>query len=481
MHQFKEDDSHNTNYIASPTASKFLKCTDYMQMLMGPVGCGKTASCCIKILMTAMAQAKAPDGIRYTRWVVVRNTYEQLRTTTVKTWQDWTRWANTRVTYTSPISHHLRFNDVDLEVWFISLEGPKDIRKLLSLDTTGVWLNEARELHWASLEAATQRCSRYPQKELGHPTWFGVIGDTNPPDDDHWFYKTFEEKKPENYTLFKYPPGLLEQNDEYVLNPNAENLNNLVSRYYLNMAAGKSKEWIKVYLQGQYGTVSDGMKVYPEFNADLHVKANLKVLPDVPLVLGWDFGLTPACVICQITPHGQLYVLDELQAVHTGIKTFARDVVLPFLHEKYSEHPYSSLECYADPAGKARLDSDESSSCIGILNELGLMTEPANTNLFAPRRNAVAEFLNKLIEGSPGFLISDRCQILIKGFKGHYRHRRVEVIGEERYKNEPEKNNIYSHLQDALQYVALMSSPRVSREPILEDMPFRQPPPFFAR
>ena len=37
-------------------------------------------------------------------------------------------------------------NDLDLEVIFLALDRPEDVKKLLSLELTGIWINEAREI-----------------------------------------------------------------------------------------------------------------------------------------------------------------------------------------------------------------------------------------------------------------------------------------------------------------------------------------------
>ncbi len=82
---------------------------------------------------------------------------------------------------------------VEMEVLFMSLDRPADVKKLKSLDLTGVWLNEASELAKAVLDMATGRVGRFPSKVQGGATWSGVILDTNSPDDDHWYYELAEK------------------------------------------------------------------------------------------------------------------------------------------------------------------------------------------------------------------------------------------------------------------------------------------------
>lgn len=342
---------------------------------------------------------------------------------------------------------------LDMEVFFFPVDRPEEIGKLKSLELTGAWINEAGELPKAVFDMVTQRVGRFPPARQGGPTWTGVLLDTNPPDDDHWYYRLAEKDRPKEWDFFKQPGGLVEVNGEYKPNPTAENIKNLPAghEYYLRQVHGKNKEWIKVFLLGNYGTISDGKVIYPEYNDDIHCR---KVSPytDKPLLLGFDYGLTPACVICQVSPRGQLIVLAELFAKDMGIRQFARDVVRPFLALNY--HGYSFQAC-GDPAGMSRSDTDEK-TCFMELAEEGIACVPALTNSFVGRREAVAKYLTRLVDGQPAFKVDPSCDMIRRGFNGRYQFRRLQVVGAERYKDVPDKNE-YSHLHDALQYAALHS------------------------
>ena len=63
-------------------------------------------------------------------------------------------------------------------------------------------------------------------------------------------------------------------------------------------------------------------------------------------------------------------------------------------------------------------------------------------------------FLGRLIDGQPGLIIHPQCQMLRKGMGGGYAYRRVQVSGEERYRDVPDKN-MYSHVCEAAQYMML--------------------------
>jgi hypothetical protein len=420
---------------------------------MGPVGSSKSSACCAEIFSRACEQ-KASQGVRKTRWAVIRNTYPELKSTTIKTWMEW--FPLTDMKWDAPITGWLRFplpdgTRVEAEVLFFPMDRPEEIGKLKSLELTGAWINEAGETAKAVLDMCTQRVGRYPAQKFGGPTWTGVIMDTNPPDDDHWWYRMAEKEHPKDWEFFRQPGGLLEDNEGLKPNPLAENVKNLPGghEYYLRQSAGKTPEWIKVFLKGEYGTIADGRPVYPEWNDAIHCRT-VRPYPELPLVLGFDYGLTPACVVSQISPRGEFLVLAELCAKDMGIRQFANDVVKPFLSINF--HGYSIQAC-GDPAGLSRSDTDEK-TCFQELAESGIAAVPASTNSFVGRREAVAGFLNRLVSGKPIFALDPSCDRLRRGFNGRYQYRRLQVVGAERFKDIPDKND-YSHPHDALQYAAL--------------------------
>jgi hypothetical protein len=98
-------------------------------------------------------------------------------------------------------------------VIFLALDQPKDVRKLLSLELTGAWVNEARELPKAVIDGLTHRVGRYPTQRDGGPTWHGVWMDTNPMDDDHWWFRLSEKEKitgKYGWDFFQQPGGVVE-------------------------------------------------------------------------------------------------------------------------------------------------------------------------------------------------------------------------------------------------------------------------------
>ena len=59
-----------------------------------------------------------------------------------------------------------------------------------------------------------------------------------------------------------------------------------------------------------------------------------------------------------------------------------------------------------------------------------------------------------MIDGKPGLLISPKCRITRKGMAGGYAYKRLQVSGDERFHDKPDKNK-YSHPCEAAQYMML--------------------------
>lgn len=457
-------------YIPTPTGSLAHNDDSFVRVIMGPYGSGKSTWAINDIVRRACAMPKWINNRRRSRWAIVRNTSGELQTTTLQTWLAWFGDLGDISKRQKPImTYEHSFNDghgiVELELIFIALDRPEDVRKIKSLELTGCYLNELSEIPQAALAHMKGRVNRYPSKAFCQEKyWSGIIADTNPPEDDHWIFKDFEEKKLDGHKLFKQPPGLLKDKDgHYIRNPDADNAKHLPDDYYIKLAEGQTQDFIKVFCLGEYGSVGFGRRVYPEFNADLHALDSLEAIQGEPVLLGWDFGLTPACVVIQLTQSGRLLVLKEYVGDGIGIRTFTESVVLPGLARDF---PYCKVgKSVADPAGAARDQIMEEMSCIGELNSLGLVTDGAQTNDIEPRLASVRFFLNRMVDGKPAFAIDrKKCPTLFKGFVKDYLYSRVAVSGEERYKDKPNKN-MASHPMDALGYICLeIASDRIVME-----------------
>lgn len=431
-------------YRPSVTGNKFHECDTFVKAIMGPLGSGKSVTCCMEILIKAYAQEPSPDGVRRSRWVIIRNSYRELQDTTIRTFFDWipsSLGTFKQVDMIWRLKEYMADGTVlDLEVLFRALDKPNDAKKLLSLELTGAFINEAREIPKQIFDMVQGRVGRYPKIADGGPTWYGVIMDTNPCDSDHWWYSYFEEAEENDVSkLFKQPSGNSEE---------AENIANLPVGYYERMSHGKDPEWIKVYVDGLYGFVTDGMPVVPEFHDHIHVAELPFEFESDILHVGVDFGRTPAAVFAQEI-NGQVQIIDELCTFGVSATHFSKLVA-----DRIKGHyPKAEVIATGDPAGEHPGEQIDD-TCIEIMQNAGIPMDPAYTNNFTVRRDSVAISLTQLtMLGEPQLVISPNCTMLRKGMNGGYRYKRMQVSGE-RFQQKPDKNK-YSHVCEALQYLML--------------------------
>lgn len=443
----------------------------FFRLIRGPVGSGKSAGCCIEIMRRCIAQEKSPiDGIRRSRWAVVRNTNPQLRTTTIKTWLDWfPEETFGKFNWQVPYTHNIAFDDVQVEVIFLALDRPEDVKKLLSLELTGVFFNEAREIPKEIIDAGTMRVGRYPSKKDGGPSWYGLIADTNAPPPDHWWaimsgavapppYLSAEEilmlVRPDDWEFFDQPGAMVEVMDGdvvtgYTKNPDAENIHNLVDGYYPKIITGKSKQWIDVYVMNRVGVAFDGLPVYPSYREDIH-RSRVAIVPvdGLTVYIGIDFGLTPSAIFGHLI-HGQWLIFHEIVAKNIGARQLA-----PIIKQDLARLcPNSPLIITGDPAGEQGAQTDAMTP-FQILQEENVIATPAATNDFAIRKDVVEGVLTRLVDGKPGIIVSNACVTLCTGMAGGYHYKRVAVSGEARYRDVPDKGP-YSHPCEALQYLLM--------------------------
>ena len=177
----------------SPTVYAFQRDYKFITAIVGPFGSGKSAGCLFKIIHLANKQEPWADGVRRVRWAVVRNTYTQLKDTTIKTVLDWFppslfgKYNKTEHNYTITGLRAADGGEMEIELLFRALDRPDQLGNLLSLEITGAWESEFREIPKEIHEAIQGRVGRYPAIKDGGCTWYGLIMDSNPYDEESYY------------------------------------------------------------------------------------------------------------------------------------------------------------------------------------------------------------------------------------------------------------------------------------------------------
>jgi hypothetical protein len=438
----------NLNYTPPTSVRGFLTSEPFISLIVGPVGSTKTTAGIMKIAYHAKQMAKCRDGVRRSRAIWVRNTREQLRDTSIPDVLRWFPDGQAGSYMKSEYKFILKFDDVECEILFRGLDDSNDVRRLLSLQASFGILDEFREINPDIFNALQGRLGRYPSKldnNVGCVTDDGrsnahIWGMTNPPDMDT-FWERYLSEPPANAECFFQPSGLSQEADWIEFLPDG---------YYENLAEGKSEDWVDVYINAKFGKSLSGQPVFRAFDRDMHVadKAlNYIKLSTNPLIIGMDFGLTPACTISQIDPMGRFLTYACLTSDGMGTLRFCREKLKPMLANRFPGMPVLVI---GDPAGQQRAQTDER-SVFDILKSEGFRVVAAKTNSVVARLSAVDKLLTRVVDGKPAMLIDPECRDLINALRGGYRYK-VKSSGD--VEDKPEKNK-YSHIADAFQYACL--------------------------
>lgn len=446
-------------YKAGPVGQKLLDSRKYVKVIMGPVGSGKSTVAIMDLLQRAVSQAPF-NGIRRTKFGLMRNTTAQLKATIKPLIDQWF------VTLTNGTMGQWRLSDgvfegrfrlpdgtqVHSEFCMLAADTPDDVRRLLSLELSAGWVEECREIDPEVFKGFQARINRFPNQMAGGVTYPGLVCSTNPPPLGT-FWHDLIVNPPKNTEVFIQPAALLEDGQ---LNPERENRNNLAPDYYDNVMEGSSEGWIDVYLKNQFGAGDYGKPVYrSSFKKSFHVAdSELSAIPQAsaPLVIGMDNGLQAACVIGQQDARGRINVLGECYVPEDetmGVEQFMDRLLVPKLRREYANFRPENILFVMDPACWQRAQANELQIST-VVAQRGYQVLKASTNDPERRVGAVESLLVRQIDGKAGMLIDPRCTHLINATEWGFRYKK-SATGQGTLTFD---KNHYSHISDAMHYLA---------------------------
>lgn len=436
----------------SPTIKAFHESDKFLKVVCGPVGGGKSSGALMAMFRAALDQYVGPTGIRRTKWVVLRNTMAQLRSTVKPLIDQWFVELPGQPLGAWRVSENTFEIRMDLpdgsHVWtefvMLAADTPDDVRRLLSMEASGAWIEEAREVAREVAEGLMGRVGRFPNRAQGGVKYKCVLCSTNPPPVGTYWHELMTNP-PKNCEVFIQPPALL---DDGSLNPDAENLHNLPPNYYADLAEGKSEDWIAVYLKNKFGSGGFGKPVFRStFNNAFHVSKN-PLMPVVVgqnrIIIGSDNGLTAGAVIGQRDAMGRINIFrcpHVPEGETMGYDRFLRTVLIPQLDEL--RVPRKNCTFIVDPACFHRSEATETTIAQVIASE-GFEVLPAPTN--KPERciSSAEGLLMRQVDGQALLRISPECGHLINALDWGYRNKKISTG---QTVAAPEKNH-FSHVAD---------------------------------
>ena len=349
--------------------------------------------------------------------MIGRQTYQQLEDSTMRTFFERVV-PDKLVRFFNKQSRHLYlFNGS--EILFRSLDNPE---KFKSDEFGFFYIDEASECTEEGFKFLMGRLRRQ-----GVPERYGLLT-SNPVNVTHWLYRWFVKDKRDDFEEFHAPTY--------------ENKVNLPENYISGLERNYPENWVKKYLNGNWGFTESGQPVFTNFREDLHVKS-LKYITEEPVYIGIDFGFRrPSAVFTQIDDRDRWIVLKEFMPENITVHDFAKRII----EIQNRDFPLASrFIYYGDPACHQTSDKDEKTSAeIMREYEINVFTRKSSPNA---RVEIIQKKLQTLHEDKPSLLIDKSCNFLIDALAGgyHYKENKEEIL----------KDGLYEHVIDGLGYAAV--------------------------
>jgi len=316
----------------------------------------------------------------------------------------------------------------------------------------------------------------------------------NPPPPDHWVTKIEEALEAVGLTgniriaRFKIPPGEKSAHfralaaeaetpeERKAWSQAAEVFDAYRERNRIFLTAIGREDLATRLVGGERGHVQEGEALVPAFSRAHHVtKQPIQILPSVPIIRGWDAGLTPSVVWVQCGPDW-MNVLGSRRSERGGIEQHLVHHVLPF-QEKYGisrpkrasgfgsgSHSGFTFEDIGDPACRegSQVNSEQTVART-IEAYLGTFFQPGPQDWPARREALQSAFWRKGGGGKRMFILidPDENEELIQSLEGRAcfpkdikTGRIIETV--EALKN---KSGKWFQILDALAYVLAVKFP----------------------
>lgn len=381
--------SQTYDFRYAPTLKRAMNSSALVQVVQGPVESGKTFWLIMSIYKAMCTIPRCLDGIRRSRFLVVRSTQGELERGIIRSWKDiFKEEIYGEMVGKMPAIHKLKFLDVECEVEFFAFEDDsvQVLKKLRSTEYTGAACNEAQYQSLRQVLAIRQRCGRYP-RAVDCPDWDRKrrlwIDMNAPPLNDHWALymrgdipypadMTPDERRqlscPDDWEFFVQPPAVRALYDDmgniadFELHPDIENLPYQDEDAILSMCQTGDIDDIRRDYMNEVVQMRTGKPRYPQFKRDWHVSnGKLKPVKDVPVLIGWDPGKYGAATFWQRV-NGQWRCAHEINARSNPKFQSADkfcDEMIRILSTYYPWYRESGIVCWSDPFGSRDTISPE--------------------------------------------------------------------------------------------------------------------------
>lgn len=300
------------------------------------------------------------------------------------------------------------------EIHFVGLDDGSRSEKLLGLEFSSLYFNEASQISYSSIQLVISRLAQ--KNGLKKKVYF----DFNPSTKSHWSYYLFVKKldpidniplnEPENYCSLKMNP--------------TDNLEN-IDKDYIKMLENMPERERTRFLLGEFNDESNG-QVYFSFRREEHVKP-IERKPGT-IWIGQDYNIHPNTAVIFQYYDNTFYVFDEV---------FLENADTFRVADELKRKGYAGARVIPDSTGRNRKTSGQSD--FDIMKQAGFTIESTYNPFVGDRINNT----NRLL-ASGRVVIDPKCKKLINDLE--------KVVWKDNKPDQSGENKMLTHISDALGY-----------------------------
>lgn len=280
----------------------------------------------------------------------------------------------------------------------------------------------------------------------------------NYPDADHWTWRRFVSEPMAGTWYVRIPPGeraSAEQREEWA------------------RALSNRPDMLRRLLAGQPGSLMLGPQVAVGFDHETHVRP-APPMPDTPVWIGQDGGLTPTSILGQRVG-GRVRIVASLASVDAGIRQHLKDLVLPWLGERIPRalQDPEMVRVWYDPSLDTDSQADVETNPVRVMRSLLPGRYHPGPVSWEARKNALLGAL-----GGHNLDVDPSCRGLIRALDGGWYYPmgadgRVSKADTAQGSAQPKKpNHPHEDFGDAFCYLLCGLSPSaVPRDPRRHERP----------
>lgn len=298
------------------------------------------------------------------------------------------------------------------EIWFAGLDSGDRVEKILGMEFSTIYFNEASEIEYEPIQIVLTRLAE--KNALTKRVWY----DFNPPSKSHWSYWLFIEKL---NPIDEEPLSNPEDYNHLMMNPK-DNVENIDEDYIKLLERMPEKDRLR-FLDGIFGDDSDG-RAYSSFDRDRHV-SDVKYCGGT-IFIGMDFNVNPMTACVFSVYNNTFHVFDEIYLENSDT---------PKMIAEIKRRGYIGT-VIPDSTGKNRKTSGKSD--FQMLRDGGLTIEYATNPYQRDRVNNINRLLNE-----DRIKISPKCKKLIND---------LHKVSWKDNKLDQKTNTMLTHISDCLGY-----------------------------